>query len=118
MDKDEILRKAVSIGKKEPIGFDHKTTLENKRKLEEASGRLVDERLKKIEEKLEEFKPSPIREFVICTLAAVAGGLIVFAIQSVVDSNQEPQVHTETNTESDTNQENEKVLNSHRWQLL
>lgn len=92
MDKDEILRKAVSIGKKEPIGFDHKTTLENKRKLEEASGRLVAKKLDDIEKRLssmkdqmdESDKKAPIRSIWTGVVAGVLSAVASYFVMKYV----------------------------------
>ena len=102
MNRDEILRKAVQVHQQEPLGLTPRGISRRDRELAEASGRLLEKRLDKIEDQLKEFKPSPMRDFLLCTLSAVVSGLIVFSIQQLVsDSKQEPQISAERNTDDD-----------------
>ncbi len=92
MNKDEILRKAVLVAKQEPIGFDYKTTLENKRKLEEASGRLVAKKLDDIEKQLssmqdqmdESDKKAPIRSIWTGVVAGVLSAVASYFVMKYV----------------------------------
>ena len=74
--------------------------------------------LDKIEDQLKEFKPSPMRDFLLCTLSAVVSGLIVFSIQQLVsNSKQEPQISAERNTDDNAKKQNENVLDKHQKPL-
>ena len=55
MNRDEILRKAVQVHQQEPLGLTPRGISRRDRELAEASGRLLEKRLDKIEDQLKEF---------------------------------------------------------------
>lgn len=118
MDRDEILRRAVQVHPQGPLEIKPRSISQRDRELAEASGRLLEKRLDKIEDQLKEFNPSPMRDFLLCTLSAVVSGLIVFSIQQLVsNSKQEPQISAERNTDDDAKKQNENVLDKHQKPL-
>ena len=118
MNRDEILRKAVQVHPQGPLEIKPRSISQRDRELAEASGRLLEKRLDKIEDQLKEFKPSPMRDFLLCTLSAVVSGLIVFSIQQLVsNSKQEPQISAERNTDDNAKKQNENVLDKHQKPL-
>lgn len=118
MDRDEILRRAVQVHPQEPLKLKPRSISKRDRELAEASGRLLEQRVDRIEDQLKELRPSPMWDFLLCTLSAVISGLIVFSIQQLVsDSKQEPQISTERNADDDAKKQDEKVLNEHQKPL-
>ena len=118
MDRDEILRRAVQVPPQGPLEIKPRSISKRDRELAEASGRLLEQRVDRIEDQLKELRPSPMRDFLLCTLSAVISGLIVFSIQQFVsDSKQEPQISTERNADDDAKKQDEKVLNVHQKPL-
>ena len=118
MDRDEILRRAIQVHPQEPLKLKPRSISKRDRELAEASGRLLEQRVDRIEDQLKELKPSPMRDFLLCTLSAVISGLIVFSIQQFVsDSKQEPQISTERNADDNAKKQDEKVLNEHQKPL-
>ena len=110
----------VSIPPPEPFPLSDIFESQSRREWElaEASGRLLEQRVDRIEDQLKELRPSPMRDFLLCTLSAVISGLIVFSIQQLVsDSKQEPQISTERNADDDAKKQDEKVLNVHQKPL-